>query len=395
MDKEILIKQFQDICNTTEANATFFLEATNYNVDEAVAQFFGESADMQEQDNTSASPASNPPLPTATGAASSHSQKKSKSSSSTASRGNSRLATIASLQNRDSSEDSDSEEEGQAFFVGGSVKGAGQQVLGPPRKKTQHIVKDVFKGARDHGAEELSASTQHQESSGARTLAFSGAGRRLGESITDDMVVEGVKVPESAKRVDMVLKMWSNGFSINDGPLRDFRDPANQSFLEDIKRGQLPEELVREANGGELNLNLEDHHSEEYREPVQPKIRAFAGAGHVLGSPSPALTTSTAPAASAVAAQVCSPSASAPTIDASAPTTQVQLRLADGSRMLVKLNESHTVADIRAAIISQHAQYATSNFVLMTTFPNKELSDATKTLAEAGLLNASVVQRLR
>ena len=35
----------------------------------------------------------------------------------------------------------------------------------------------------------------------------------------------------------MVLKLWQNGFSIDDGPLREYQDPANQEFLSAIKRG--------------------------------------------------------------------------------------------------------------------------------------------------------------
>lgn len=38
---------------------------------------------------------------------------------------------------------------------------------------------------------------------------------------------------------------------------------------------------------------------------------------------------------------------------------------------------------------------ATQSFVLMTTFPNKELSDETQKLSEANLLNAVIVQRFK
>ena len=38
-------------------------------------------------------------------------------------------------------------------------------------------------------------------------------------------------------QVDMVLKLWRNGFSINDGDIRDYRDPSNQQFLDAIKKG--------------------------------------------------------------------------------------------------------------------------------------------------------------
>ena len=35
----------------------------------------------------------------------------------------------------------------------------------------------------------------------------------------------------------MVLKLWKNGFSVDDGPLREFTDEKNRAFLERIKQG--------------------------------------------------------------------------------------------------------------------------------------------------------------
>ena len=45
---------------------------------------------------------------------------------------------------------------------------------------------------------------------------------------------------------------------------------------------EVPQELVREAQGGEVNLDMEDHRQDEY---VKPKVtvKAFSGAGNMLG----------------------------------------------------------------------------------------------------------------
>ena len=73
------------------------------------------------------------------------------------------------------------------------------------------------------------------------------------------------------------------------------------------------------------------------------------------------------------------------------------MRLADGSRLVVKLNHSHTVADLRTYIINARfwsfsiiflmlsdqrlsdnvcrPQYSGTPFSLLTTFPNKELTE--------------------
>lgn len=45
---------------------------------------------------------------------------------------------------------------------------------------------------------------------------------------------------------------------------------------------EVPHDLIREAKGGEVNLDMEDHRAEDY---VKPKhsVKAFSGAGHMLG----------------------------------------------------------------------------------------------------------------
>ena len=40
-------------------------------------------------------------------------------------------------------------------------------------------------------------------------------------------------------------------------------------------------------------------------------------------------------------------------------------------------------------------QFSGTNFLLMTTFPNKELTDETQTLTAANLLNAVLVQKAK
>ena len=35
----------------------------------------------------------------------------------------------------------------------------------------------------------------------------------------------------------MNITFWSNGFSVDNGPLRDFNDPENAEFVDSIKRG--------------------------------------------------------------------------------------------------------------------------------------------------------------
>ena len=41
----------------------------------------------------------------------------------------------------------------------------------------------------------------------------------------------------SNRETSMTLKMWRDGFSINDGPLRRYSDPDTREFLATVGRG--------------------------------------------------------------------------------------------------------------------------------------------------------------
>ena len=91
--------------------------------------------------------------------------------------------------------------------------------------------------------------------------------------------------------------MWQNGFSINeDGELRSYKDPANRSFLASVMSGRIPNELVEEAENGEVHVDIEDHKEEEYQKPKGASgVKAFSGTGHTLGGISPAVSSAPPP----------------------------------------------------------------------------------------------------
>ncbi|XP_046367672.1 NSFL1 cofactor p47-like [Haliotis rufescens] len=379
-DKQELIDQFVGVTGIDVDRARFHLESAAWNLELAMASFYEDGdaepqvveVDDDEDIQETAAPSS--------GDGGGRSQSAGQSG------GGSRFATISSM--KDKEEDSDSDE-GQAFYAGGSER-SGQQVLGPPKKKSEpdEVVDTLFKSAKEHGAEVVDASENKRKKAGP---SFRGTGYRLGDTEGTSHTVQGAKVKES-RQVDMVLKLWKNGFSMDDGPWRDYNDPANKDFLDSIGKGEVPRELIRLAKGGEVNLNMEDHRNEEYVKPKVP-VRAFTGAGRMLGSPVPNLASKPPEAAGASAVNDNTAQQAAVAVDTSKPTTSIQIRLADGSRLVAKFNHSHRISDIRNYIISSHPQYAGVNFVLMTTFPNKELTEESVTLEDAKLLNAVIVQR--
>ncbi len=66
-----------------------------------------------------------------------------------------------------------------------------------------------------------------------------------------------------------------NVFSIDDGELRLYDDPSNREFLMSVMSGRIPKELITEARGGEVHVNMEDHKEEEFQKPKVRLLRFY------------------------------------------------------------------------------------------------------------------------
>ncbi|EFX87766.1 hypothetical protein DAPPUDRAFT_42769 [Daphnia pulex] len=369
-----LVANFREVTGIDEQRARFYLESSGWQLETALASFFENDGAMDRQagdgeDEPVEVPSNQLPEPPSRGAAAVH-----------------KLVEMNSS--------SDSDEEGQAFYVGGSER-SGQQVIGPPRNKGKpsgDLIGDMFKSAREHGAEvlEKGASTSTK---GNQT--FKGTGYRLGQSEEDTQgIIPGARQPEQPRTV--VLKLWKTGFSLDEGPVRDYQNPANKDFLEYIKRGEVPMELIRESRGREVHLQMEDHRTEEF---ISKKMRfqAFGGEGQVLGNPAPSVSQNVA--ASAVAPTDLAACEQKATVELklveSEPASNVQIRLADGSRLIGRFNHTHTVGEVRQYITTARPQYNVQAFALLTTYPSRELKDDDVTLQDASLVGGTIMQRLK
>lgn len=72
----------------------------------------------------------------------------------------------------------------------------------------------------------------------------------------------------------------------------------------------------------------------------------------------------------------------------------LQIRLADGSRLIGQFNNNHTVGEVRSFIIAARPQYETRAFALLSSYPSKELNDS-QTIEDAGILNSAIMQKLK
>lgn len=380
-----LIAEFSGVTDVDAERARLYLESAGWDLHLAISTFFDT---MGEDDNDIG------PAPTEQ----EEELPRLKTRQKHQGRSGRNIASFASMQAEENSDSDD--EEGQTFYAGGSER-SGQQILGPPRKKqtSDDVTQSIFDDAKRHGAEVV----PEQDVAGPSVKpqpVFKGAGYRLGDTAGESSLplpetVSSTSSHSSPKQKQVVLKFWSNGFSVDDGPLRSFDDPANEQFLSSVRQGEIPQELLKVTQKGEVHLNIEDHRHEDYVPPPKPKREAFTGAGHRLGSPAPDARFRHQPQQDLPAPASSQPAVAPSPVDDSKPVTSIQIRLADGTRMVSKFNHSNTVGDIRRFICASRPQMATRNFVLMLTFPNKELDDEGLTLAEANLLNAVIVQRFK
>lgn len=233
-----------------------------------------------------------------------------------------------------------------------------------------------------HGVEILDASS----SSGSRK-AFQGTGYKLGQTPSDTETIPGAPAPSQPAQV--TLKLWQDGFSLDDGDLRGYTDPRNKDFLESVRRGEIPHELRR--GNSEVHVTMEDHRMETYSRTADRRhVRAFTGQGYTLGSPAPA--TIGAPLAEDQKVNEAHARRMVP-LDETQPVTNIQIRLADGSRLVGRFNHGQTIGEVRSYIVAARPQYASRSFALLSTFPSRELEDS-QTLSDAGLLNSAIMQRL-
>eukprot|EP00798_Chlamydomonas_sp_ICE-L_P029009 gene29009-32200_t len=273
----------------------------------------------------------------------------------------------------DSDDSMDSGDKTNEYYAGGAKSG---QVVRGAKDDNPDKVASLFDKARAAGAQQGSAADVEPPAG-----AFKGTSNRL----------EGgpSQAPTSSGPVNHVIVFYRNGvFTVNDGPPRRVDDRANFAFIESISKGECPDELEPGTPGAPVNVNLV-RKEEDYAEPEKPKMSAFTGQGQTLaGGSSDAAALASASAASASAAS----SGEWTGADECKPTTSLQLRLSDGSRMVAKFNCTHKVSDIRRFIQAAHPEM-TISYQLMTAFPSQLIVDETKSLEEAGLLNAVIIQK--
>jgi len=109
-----------------------------------------------------------------------------------------------------------------------------------------------------------------------------------------------------------------------------------------------PRELYKDAEGAEVHLDMEDHRDEDFEAPKAP-YKLYNSEGYMLGSPTPKVVSNATPNEKVSNEETAKKNLN---LDESKPTTQVQIRLSDGSRIVIKANQTHKVSDLRQYILT-------------------------------------------
>eukprot|EP00878_Enallax_costatus_P001620 GHUV01001771.1.p1 GENE.GHUV01001771.1~~GHUV01001771.1.p1 ORF type:complete len:283 (+),score=97.43 GHUV01001771.1:128-976(+) len=281
------------------------------------------------------------------------------------------MANIKGLSDINGEGSDDENRKHNDYYAGGEK--SGQLIRGAPEEDSddEDRVGSIFQKAKAVGAKQGTVDDLPEESK------FRGQSRTLAGG-------QGAAAQGGGQPLNHVVKFYRNHiFTVDDGPPRTMDDPANVDFINSVSKGECPQELDPGNSSAEVTVNML-RVEEDYE---VPKYVAFAGSGRTLGSSSAAGASSSAAAGSSTADR-----GEWKGVDESQPTTSIQLRLSDGSRMVARMNTTHTVADIRRFIRAARPDM-TGGYQLLTGFPPAPIADESHTLEAAGLLNAVINQR--
>ena len=178
-------------------------------------------------------------------------------------------------------------------------------------------------------------------------------------------------------KTKLKLKLYKNGFILDDGEFRDIKEPVNKKFMEEVEKGYIPKELEKEGYN-DLGIEMEDNRDTNYEPPKEEKkFQAFTGLGKSISS----VNTQ----GLHINKNICS------NVDRTKPTCKVNIRLFNGEVVNEDFNLNQTLQDV---INFVKKKSGSNNFALLDGFPPRPLTDYNKTIQELHLEGSLLTQRI-
>ncbi|KAK4118781.1 SEP-domain-containing protein [Parathielavia appendiculata] len=382
-DHDTLISNFCELTGAAPHKANQYLSASSWDIDSAVTSYY---ADMEEGEQAPRDEYTGPrtldgrPAPGAASASSSSRAKKPQKRTGMATLSDLGIGGHDDSDDDDDYEDDDDERRGpRDLFAGGEKSGLAVQDPAQRSSDPRRLINDIVAKARSNARE------PNEESAGPSTRSrFRGTGHTLGGEGVESREIpdpRGSAIPTTTTDgpvQERILHIWNDGFSIDDGELRRFDDPQNRADLQMIREGRAPIHLMNVRLDQRVDVKLQQH-NENYR-PLPKVYRPFSGEGRRLGSPVPG--ASTAPPPRPIATTTTTSQAVATGVDESQPTLMLRIQLPDGTRLPARFNTNQTVGDVYEFIERSSPSLNSRQWVLSTTFPNKEHEEKGLVLGE-------------
>lgn len=284
------------------------------------------------------------------------------------------------------------------FFTGGEKSGLA--VENPNKKKNaRSLVDDLLeKAQREAGEPDWREEEDTKRKDDKKGKVFKGTGHSLGsveravESRTIIDPTQSFADKTKPEKVTRTITFWKEGFNVDDGDLYRYDDPKNQEYLEQLKVGKAPLSLLNVQMFQDVDVNVIKKIDESYHDNKKSKPRTFGfqGTGQRLGSPVPGEplnfeeTIATSTTETTGSENITTP--------VEEGDTSIQIRFADGSKIVKKFNSGDIVAVLFEFVENQKS--GSRQWTLVTSFPPKPLDDKKEeTIESAGLKNSVVIQK--
>jgi len=194
------------------------------------------------------------------------------------------------------------------------------------------------------------------------------------------------------------IRVYTDGFLIEDSEFRSLENPRNSHFLEMVKSGEVPEELRERAttSGGALNVELVEV-TRNFDPAIDQKVTpqsggrlsstavAFRGEGR-------SLVASSTPRQLPMESPTIEKDLGVPNLDHTKPKTTIQIRFSSGSRSVRTFNTDSCGVTVLELVASAYG-VSPENTTLIAGFPPRPIPHsqlASTSILELGLSNSVV-----